>query len=301
MFHVKSVLRRTLRRWIAVPSVSVRSYLRRSSQDLLCYFSGMPTGLVPPNRLLFDGSESREQYRQDGAEFRTYLVELVGLRPTDSVLDVGCGIGRKASALTTYLGPEGRYEGFDIVPLGIRWCTAQIHSRHPQFGFQHADVFNSLYNPCGNLRASDYRFPYPDESFDVAVAISVFTHMLPCDVDHYVGEISRVLKTGGRGLMSWLLMTEDAAAGIRAGKSSLRFAHRMNGCWAEAVHTPEGAVSYDERDVMTLLERQGLEPVAPIRYGSWCGRERFLSIQDIVVARKRGRESGASATKEKKS
>jgi hypothetical protein len=125
--------------------------------------------------------------------------------------------------------------------------------------------------------------------------------MLPCDVDHYVAEISRVLKTGGRGLISWLLMTEDAAAGIRAGKSCLRFAHRMNGCWAEAVHTPEGAISYDERDAMTLLERHGLEPVAPIRYGSWCGRERFLSVQDIVVARKRGRQSGASATKEKKS
>ena len=38
----------------------------------------------------------------------------------------------------------------------------------------------------------------------------------------------------------------------------------MNGCWAEAVHTPEGAISYDERDAMTLLERHGLEPVAPI-------------------------------------
>ncbi len=281
------VLTRILKHLIAVPGISMSSYLRRSSRDLMSYVRRERADLVPPNRLLFDGSEGREQYRNVGSEFLGYMIELAGLRPTDSVLDVGCGIGRMASALTTALGPEGKYEGFDIVPLGIRWCKAQIQSRHPQFRFQHADVFNSLYNPSGKIKASDYRFPYPDESFDVAIATSVFTHMLPRDVESYFGEIARVLKAGGRCLISCLLRTPEAEEGIRAGKSLLRFEHSMDGYWTEVARTPEGAISYRERDVLALLERHRLELMPPVHYGSWCGRERFLSVQDIVVARKR--------------
>lgn len=281
------MLKRILKQLIEVPNISMGSYIRRSSRDLSAYLRRERADLVPPNRFLFDGSESRRHYRSVGSEFRGYLVELAGLRPTDAVLDVGCGIGRMASALTAVLGPEGRYEGFDIVPVGIRWCTEHIQSRHPQFRFQHADVFNSLYNPAGKVRALDYRFPYPNETFDVALATSVFTHMLPPDVENYSAEISRVLKPGGRCLISCLLRNPEAEAGMRAGRSLLRFENSMDGYWAEVASTPEGAVSYQERDVLALLQRYQLELVPPIHYGSWCGRDRFLSVQDIVVARKR--------------
>ncbi len=281
------MLTRSLKHIIAVPSISLRSYLRRSSQDLMSSLRQEAEGLVPPNRLLFDGSESRSEYRSVGVEFLRYLVELAGLKPTDAVLDVGCGIGRIAVALTTALGPEGKYDGFDIVPVGIRWCKTHIQSRYPNFRFQHADIFNSLYNPTGKMRACDYRFPYPDDSFDVAMATSVFTHMLPQDVEKYLGEITRVLKPGGRCLISWLLRTPEAEAHIRDGKSLLQFEHSMDGYWTETASTPEGAISYQEHDVMALLQRHRLEIVPPIHYGYWCGRARFLSLQDIVIARKK--------------
>lgn len=296
-----NVLKRALRRVIAVPSVSIRSSLTRSTQDVLSYLSQDPAELVPPNRLLFDGSENREQYRETGSEFLAYLIDLAGLRPTDSILDVGCGIGRIASRLATYIRPGGTYDGFDIVPLGIRWCNGHIHARHAHFRFTHANVFNSVYNPGGTTKACDYRFPYPDGMFDVAIATSVFTHMLPCDIERYLAEISRVLKTGGRCLVTCLLRTEDAQAGIRAGKSFLRFEHEMTGCWVESADAPEAAVAYHERDMIAVLARHNLEPMLPIYYGSWCGREHFLSIQDIVVARKCSRASNASAAKENKS
>ena len=47
-------------------------------------------------------------------------------------------------------------------------------------------------------KASEYTFPYEDGEFDVVVLTSVFTHMLPDDVAHYLDEIARVLKPGGR-------------------------------------------------------------------------------------------------------
>lgn len=244
--------------------------------------------MVPPNRLLFDGSENRGQYRTVGADNLRYAIELAELRPTDAVLDVGCGIGRFASALTTYLGAKGTYDGFDIVPIGIRWCKTHIQSRHARFRFQHADVFNSLYNPGGKLRASDYRFPYANDRFDVVIATSVFTHMLPPDVETYLAQIARVLKPGGRCLMTCLLRTPEAEEGIRAGKSLLQFEHTGEGYWAEVARTPEGAVSYRESYVLALLDRYNMDVVPPVHYGSWCGREHFLSVQDIVVAKKRG-------------
>ena len=293
------MLHKRLKQLISVPSISPRSYLRRCSQDLLSYVRREPMDMVPPNRLLFDGSNSRDHYRTVGAENLRHLVELTALRPTDAVLDVGCGIGRMATALTTYLGPEGSYEGFDIVPIGIRWCKSHVQSRYPRFRFQHADVFNSLYNPDGRLRAAEYRFPYASQTFDVAVATSVFTHMLPPDVETYVAEIARVLKPGGRCLITCLLRTPEAEEGIRSGKSMLRFEHSMDGYWAEVARTPEGAVSYKETDVIALLNRCDLDLMPPIHYGSWCGRKQFRSVQDIVVARKQNQEGAAPARGER--
>jgi len=43
--------------------------------------------------------------------------------------------------------------------------------------FTLADVYNKEHNPEGLGAAAGYRFPYPAGTFDVAVLISVLTHM----------------------------------------------------------------------------------------------------------------------------
>ena len=50
----------------------------------------------------------------------------------NSVLDVGCGIGRMAIPLARYLNTDGKYEGFDIIPENIAWCQRAITPRYPQ-------------------------------------------------------------------------------------------------------------------------------------------------------------------------
>ena len=71
-------------------------------------------------------------------------------------------VGRAAVALIPQL-PSGTYEGFDIVPQFIRWCRREITSRHPNFGFQLADVQNRQYNRNGGRPApvSSSRSPTP--------------------------------------------------------------------------------------------------------------------------------------------
>ena len=49
---------------------------------------------------------------------------------------------------------------------------------------------------------------------------------------------------------------------------------------------PEDAVAYDEKFIRNLYEKYGLVISEPVYYGSWCGREKFLSLQDMVLAYK---------------
>jgi ubiquinone/menaquinone biosynthesis C-methylase UbiE len=241
--------------------------------------------LVPPQKEIFVGGGD---FKAVGAEFLRYFIELCALTPHERVLDVGCGIGRMAAALTSYLAPEARYEGFDIVRRGIEWCRQHITQRYPNFQFHLADIYNKQYHPDGQLRARDYRFDYRDESFDFVFATSVFTHMLPEDVEHYLAEIARVLKTNGRCLITFFLLNEESLAHLSGGKTHVKFPydlgiHRVaNNCMPEAV------VAYNEDFVSELYESRRLVIAQPVRYGRWCGRPEFLSFQDIVVALKRG-------------
>ena len=73
-------------------------------------------------------------FRAVGSEFFRYFVELSQLMPDEDVLDVGCGLGRMALPLTTYLDPaKGHYSGFDVEKRAIRWCQRRISSQYPHF------------------------------------------------------------------------------------------------------------------------------------------------------------------------
>ena len=115
-----------------------------------------------------------------------------------------------AVALTSYRDGSGSYQGLDIVPSGIKWCSENITSRYPNYTFTLADIFNKEYNPAGRLKASEYRFPFDDETFDLAVLASVFTHMLPDDMRHYIAEVARVLKMGGACCASYNLLDAES-------------------------------------------------------------------------------------------
>jgi SAM-dependent methyltransferase len=241
--------------------------------------------LVPPGRLsLAVGGE----FEAVGAELLGHLVSLCRLRPDDSVLDVGCGVGRLAVPLTGYLNARGRYEGFDVNLEFIDWCRRRISPRHPNFRFQHADLANGHFNAHGTLPAAQYRFPFSDSTFDVIVLASVFPHMLPPDVDHYLAEIGRTLKPGGRCLITFFLLTAESRRGMEQSACAFRFfhAHADGACQVMFPERPEAGVAYDERLVRELLARHRLAIVDPIHYGSWSGRPESLSVQDIVIARR---------------
>lgn len=273
-------LRPALRRLYYLP-VYVAHRLRHSGSDM-----------IPPASLMFVGLGD---FVAIGREFRSYFVELAGLRPEHRVLDVGCGIGRMAIPLTEHLSAEGGYWGFDIVEKGIAWCKSRITPRFPNFRFQHSDVYNRHYNPGGRVLARDYRFPFDDGFFDFVFLTSVFTHVLPVDLENYLREMARVLKPGGRCFATLFLLQEESLALLRAGRSRMDFAIEVApGCLTISADDPETAIAYDEARVLALLERNGLRMRPPLHYGAWCGRERHLSFQDIVIAEKASTLGGSN-------
>lgn len=228
-------------------------------------------------------------FLEDALEFLGYLVQLVGLQPDARVLDVGCGVGRKAFILAHYLGPSARYEGFDIMADLIQWAQREITARVPHFKFKHVDVYNKCYNAAGTIGASEFRFPYEDDSFDLVFLTSVFTHMLADDVRHYLDEIRRVLRPGGQCLATAFLLNEESRAGIGAGRSSQEMVHPVSECFTINPEVPEWAVGYDEDLLLGWIGERGFT-VEGKYYGGWCGRGEYTSYQDILVYRKQSGE-----------
>lgn len=152
-----------------------------------------------------------------GEQQLSLLKEYVKLNPNNAVLDIGCGIGRTAVALTKYLNSEGSYEGFDVVEKGINWCTKKIKKDFPNFNFKYVPLNNDLYNNNAK-EAIDYKFPYKDNSFDSVFLFSVFTHMSIEEIAHYLYEIKRVLKPGGLCLSTYFIYTSKNEKGIADNK-----------------------------------------------------------------------------------
>lgn len=242
-----------------------------------------PNELRPPDELVHVGPGD---FILIGKLFFPLFVEQGGLLPTDRVLDVGCGIGRMAVPLTTYL-TNGSYEGFDIVSTGIEWCQQNITPRYPNFRFQLADIYNQFYHQQGTVKPENYRFPYPDNEFDFVFLTSVFTHMVPRDVENYLGQIARVLKPGKRCFITFYILNDESEALMQAGRSEILFAHSGEGYRTVSADVPESVIAFPEAYVRDLFQRHGLEISTPIYFGKWCGREQGLTYQDVVVAVKR--------------
>ena len=191
-----------------------------------------------------------------------------------------------AVPLTKYLNSGGRYEGFDVVAEGIEWCREKISSKFPNFNFQIADIFNKDYNPKGKYLASEYKFPYPGENFDFVFLTSVFTHMLPKDVENYLSEIYRVLKPGSICLATYFLLNEESVSLMNNNMSSMNFQFGSGVYRSTHKTIHEAVVAYQEDYIKGLYSKIGYKISEPIHYGSFCGREKYLSFQDIIIASK---------------
>jgi SAM-dependent methyltransferase len=241
------------------------------------------TWLAPPPEL--DYGIRVDKHREIGEEFSRHCRELAGLTPDGRVLDVGCGFAPVAAGLTSYLSQAGSYTGIDAVPNGVEWASRTITPRFPNFQFRWIDLYNQTYRPSGEVDPRSFCFPFPDGEFDLVYLRSVFTHMLPAHVDHYLSEVRRVMKPQGRSLITYFLLNDESIRLMSGERSYIDFAYDY-GVYRMHDPGPGGSIAYQEAHVLGLYRKHGLKLVGPIHFGYWCGRESGRSSQDILVARK---------------
>ncbi len=238
---------------------------------------------VPPLHLRWSYCRSlRRDGLQPFAAAAAAELQSRGLQPHHRVLNVGCGVGVLALGLIPRL--TGTYEGFDVHREAVGWCRRAISARHPRFRFQHADLFNTAYNPRGTQTASAYRFPYDDATFDFAYLGSVCTHLLLAEISRYLSELARVLRPGGKCVASYYLLNADSLRGIAAGTSFLPFTpcEEAHGSHVVDRHNAGRAIAHPEAVVRDLYATVGLAIEEPIYYGRWW--DSIAHQQDVVTA-----------------
>lgn len=212
-----------------------------------------------------------------------FFRDMADLREHERVLDLGCGIGRVAIPLTSYLAPEGQYVGLDINRADIEWCRRKITPRYPNFTFVHADVQSEEYRRHGRFDASTYRLPFKDDAFDFVFAISLFTHLKETAALNYAREIRRVLRPGGRCFLTFFLINPQSRRAIEETRTELLFKAGDGAAWVHDETNPEAAIGFEEEAVVAALRAVGLE-VAHIAPGFWADRKGAPSYQDMLVA-----------------
>lgn len=281
---MKSITKNVLKKLLPKRFRLAMQYIVYLPLDIVFLLLGRKDQLVPPIRLI--GLKDFLTFKKNGNEYFEYYIKLCKLKPNEKILDVGCGIGRKTVPLTSYLDKTGSYEGFDTIQSDIDWCKKRISTRYPNFHFQWVNIFNKSYNPQGKYKASEFKFPFENDFFDIVTLGSVFTHMLPKDLENYLSEISRVLKKGGRCLISYFLLNDESLKLVKAQKTSQNFEYECGSYRTTTPDTPEDSIGYDEQYILNLYNKFNLKIKEPIHYGCWCERKDFLSYQDIVVATK---------------
>ncbi|MEP7321757.1 MAG: class I SAM-dependent methyltransferase [Saprospiraceae bacterium] len=263
----------------------LRFFVRRLIYLPLDVFSTNKHQLIPPLGSIYTG---RGNFIHQGLEWKQLFIDQAGLLPEQSVLDIGSGIGRIAIGLTKFL--KGNYEGFDAVKLGVDWCQKNISPVHSNFHFQFIDLFNDLYK-SGGKSATNFTFPYKTDQFDFACAISVFTHMIPDELENYIKELNRVLKSGGRAVLTFFILDPESLAGMNKDKGVLQFPHHPDHRHALMDTKVKSAnVAYQRAYLMNLLNDHHLQITHEFK-GKWSdGRNTIayhpLAFQDILILRK---------------
>lgn len=241
------------------------------------------------------GSPSAEAFLQTGWLLAAALEAAAGPVAGRSVLDIGCGWGRLALPLARRLGPAGRYLGMDAAAEAIAWCRRAIAAGDRRFGFHHADIRNSYANPRGRIEAARAVLLPWEERFDLVVANSLFTHLLPAATARYVAEAARLCRPGGVLFATFFLLDEAAGAAIAAGRAAHAFPAAAGPARLAHAAVPEDAVAYPPAHVLGLLDAAGFE--AAWRPGAWAAREGAepFDYQDVVIARRRGAAADTGA------
>lgn len=178
-----------------------------------------------------------------------------------SIVEIGCGYGRKGVHLARYSmqGEKftGTYLGIDIDPELLSYAAKTLPA--PQFQFQQTRHVSKTYQSkreyaeAGTSQAT--RLECEDNSQDFVFSTSLYTHLLENEIDNYTAESFRILKPDGVMQMNIFCYDYFRDHGLLGSRWS--FSHRIGPALVESLESPEAAVAYTREDLEKLCKRIG--------------------------------------------
>jgi SAM-dependent methyltransferase len=128
------------------------------------------------------------------------ILELLALTGSEQVLDFGCGSGFHSLLMAEAL-PQGRVVALDVSPEMLEQLRRNAAAR-------------GLAERIEVLQADGLKLPLQDASMDRALSAAVWHHL--DDPEQAARELARVLRPGGRAVVSDLLIepSTKAVAGL---------------------------------------------------------------------------------------
>jgi glycosyltransferase involved in cell wall biosynthesis/SAM-dependent methyltransferase len=130
---------------------------------------------------------------------------------------------------------------------------------------RHSATGGELSFPMQNVDAERDRFPYPDNYFDVALCCEIIEH-LTADPMHMLIELSRVLKWGGRVILT----TPNIASAFSIGKALSGNSPYVYGEYNLKSRADRHSREYTPNDVRIALEAAGFKVERLYTKDLWC-------------------------------
>jgi ubiquinone/menaquinone biosynthesis C-methylase UbiE len=138
------------------------------------------SGTVDDAKMVVIGSVDENAFLQTAQETLGELENTVGVRPSDIILEIGCGVGRVGASLAPRCA---KWIGCDVSSKMIEYSTIRLNA--------HQNV--SLIEISGFSLDG-----VKDATIDMVYCTVVFMHLDEWDRYNYVLEAKRVLRPGGR-------------------------------------------------------------------------------------------------------
>jgi arsenite methyltransferase len=140
-----------------------------------------------------------ETLRPGGLELTARVAEIGGIGQNHTVLDIGCGKGTTAIFLCEK--HNCRVIGIDLSDKMISFCRSKIRTKQ-------------LIEKMSFILGDGESLPFSDSSFDTVISECSFSLFL--DKERAANEIGRVLKTGGKLLMTDIILRGEVSEDSRS-------------------------------------------------------------------------------------
>ncbi len=171
--------------------------------------------------------------------------EFAGIKPGDSVLDLGSGAGNDCFIARTIVGETGKVTGLDFTEEMIRKAQQNLaKTEFKNIGFILGDI---------------EEMPLPDATYDVVISNCVL-NLVP-DKQKAFSEIFRVLKPGGHFCISDVVTSGKLPKGLKEA------AEMYAGCVSGAT---------EKQEYLKIIEKQGFTNIE-------IKKEKQIRIPDTVL------------------